>query len=253
MRGYGVTIRQAAEMWVHEMNAIPYDMIEKLYERDPCSWREITMPSISDSVYVNGEGSGTIAGVKETDDGKVYEVVLDESLLKDVYGDEFEKPDRVDRLEVPEAQIYVERDSLLPMWGTMWSFGDGADNWWLDEMGGVEIMSECGFRVYESDDFGYFFGIDGAGYDFYESHWVPLYKARGLQWHDPMTEGGRYVMDESRRAELFMDILKKLEDQVPSDEMMREILTDCGLTRQEREYLGYAVVDEFGEEVSDNE
>ena len=30
---------------------------------------------------------------------------------------------------------------------------------------------------------GYFFGIDGAGYSFYEEHWIPLYKARGLQWH----------------------------------------------------------------------
>ena len=35
--------------------------------------------------------------------------------------------------------------------------------------------------------FGYFFGIDGAGYSFYEEHWIPLYKARGLQWHK--TEG----------------------------------------------------------------
>ena len=30
--------------------------------------------------------------------------------------------------------------------------------------------------------------IDGAGYDFYESHWIPLYKARGLQWHETETE-----------------------------------------------------------------
>ena len=32
--------------------------------------------------------------------------------------------------------------------------------------------------------FGYIFGIDGAGYDFYEDHWIPLYKERGIQWHD---------------------------------------------------------------------
>ena len=46
-------------------------------------------------------------------------------------------------------------DYPLPIWGTMWSF----------------------------DDFGYLFGIDGTGYDFYEEHWIPLYLARGLQWH----------------------------------------------------------------------
>lgn len=27
-------------------------------------------------------------------------------------------------------------------------------------------------------------GIDGAGYDFYEAHWIPLYEARGLHWHE---------------------------------------------------------------------
>ena len=74
------------------------------------------------------------------------------------------------------------------MWGTMWSFGDGCDDWWLEEKNGIELMSQCGFRIYESEEFGYFFGIDGAGYDFYESHWIPLYKARGLQWHETETE-----------------------------------------------------------------
>ena len=50
------------------------------------------------------------------------------------------------------------------------------------------ILSECGFRVYESEEFGLFFGIDAAGFDFYEAYWIPLYRARGLQWHDPDTE-----------------------------------------------------------------
>lgn len=49
-------------------------------------------------------------------------------------------------------------------------------------------MSDCGFRIYKSEDYGYFFGIDGAGYSFYEEHWMPLYKARGLHWHDPQAE-----------------------------------------------------------------
>lgn len=72
----------------------------------------------------------------------------------------------------------------FPMWGWMWQFYDSIDDWWLEEGGGLAIMSELGFRVYESQEYGYFFGIDGAGYDFYETHWIPLYRARGLQWHD---------------------------------------------------------------------
>lgn len=76
-----------------------------------------------------------------------------------------------------------EPDGVLPMWGTMWSFGDNCDDWWLEEKNGIEIMSKCGFRIYHHEEFGYFFGIDGCGYSFVDEHWIPLYKARGLHWH----------------------------------------------------------------------
>ena len=76
---------------------------------------------------------------------------------------------------------FAEPENALPMWGTMWSFGD---DYWLEEKGGLRVMSQCGFRIYKSGEFGYFFGIDGVGYDFYEAHWTPLYEARGMKWHD---------------------------------------------------------------------
>lgn len=88
--------------------------------------------------------------------------------------------DDIYELTTPENE-YNYTD-FLPMWGTMWTFGESLDEDWA--RGNIEIMQECGFRVYESDDFGIIFGIDGAGYNFYESHWIPLYKARGLKWHD---------------------------------------------------------------------
>ena len=75
-----------------------------------------------------------------------------------------------------------EYDDFLPMWSTMWTFGESLDEDWARE--NIEIMQDCGFRVYENEDFGIIFGIDGAGYNFYENHWIPLYKARGLKWHD---------------------------------------------------------------------
>lgn len=85
-----------------------------------------------------------------------------------------------------EITPYTEEEieeiyDTFPMWGTMWSFGDIVDEWWLEN--NLEVMKECGFRIYESEDYGYVFGIDGAGYDFYEIHWIPLYNARGLRWH----------------------------------------------------------------------
>lgn len=98
----------------------------------------------------------------------------------------FEKLMRLDPDEVREITP-CERDEdarYLPMWSTMWSFGNSADDYWLEEENGLELMAECGFRIYEQEDFGYLFGLDGAGYSFMDEHWIPLYKARGLRWHE---------------------------------------------------------------------
>lgn len=98
-------------------------------------------------------------------------------------------------LEITPGRRDEDAD-YLPMWGTMWSFGNAADDYWLEEKDGLELMAECGFRIYEQEDFGYLFGIDGAGYSFMEAHWIPLYKARGLRWHreeEPAPKGGGLV------------------------------------------------------------
>lgn len=242
MRRSGMTIREAAESWVQEMNAFPYDMIEKLMSTDIDSWHEVTTPSVGDRVWADGYGSGTIAKVKVTEDGIMYEIDLDESLLKPVYGDELEAGKRIEQIDASADGIEVERDSSLPMWGTLWQFGDSTDDYWLEEMGGIDLMSRCGFRVYESDDFGYFFGIDGAGYDFYEAHWVPLYKARGLHWHDPMTESGSFVMTERRKAELYSALIGHLDKITLSKWELANVLREIGFSDQEIEFEGLGVI-----------
>ena len=45
-----------------------------------------------------------------------------------------------------------EDANYLPMWDTMWSFGDSADDYWLEKGDGLELMAECGFRIYEQED-----------------------------------------------------------------------------------------------------
>lgn len=183
----GLTIRGAAERWVHEMNAIPTGMIEKMMEADIDDWREVTLPSVGDQVYADSYGLGEVAEVISTEDGVVLVVDLDVP--------------RSEQVEIPADEVEIERLELLPMWGTMWSFGDSADDWWLEDGNGIEIMSKCGFRIYESDEFGYFFGIDGAGYSFYDAHWIPLYKARGLQWHDPVAEQEYQMLSKGYKKE----------------------------------------------------
>ena len=97
--------------------------------------------------------------------------------------------EKLTRLDIDSVQEITpggrdEDSDFLPLWNTMWTFGDPPDDFWLQDEGGLEIMAEYGFRIYEQEDFGYIFGIDGAGYDFMSAHWLPLYKARGLCWHD---------------------------------------------------------------------
>ena len=92
--------------------------------------------------------------------------------------------DWIEEITPMTGEQMEEVEGFLPMWGTMWSFSDPLDSWWLEEKDGLAAMARCGFRIYRQEDYGYIFGIDGAGYDFYEDHWIPLYKERGIQWHD---------------------------------------------------------------------
>lgn len=174
----GMTISDATHKWVNEFNAIPQGMIERLMCIRYEEWEELTLPHVGNRVHVYDlpddcdtlEHRGEI--VAYTADLDKFRVDLDggPSILV--------KPDNLE----------IVNDDPLPMWGTMWSFGDPCDTYWLENGDGVRVMSDCGFRIYKHEEWGCFFGIDGAGYDFYSQHWIPLYKRRGLQWHDPAAE-----------------------------------------------------------------
>lgn len=144
------TIKEATQAWVSEFNAIPLSLIEKAYCNDRWELYEVT----------------PIKHRCEECDNEHYESFAEDNDYKCECGGELEQ---------------VEEYSCLPMWGTMWTFGDSADDCWIENH--LEEMADCGFRVYESDELGYYFGIDGAGYSFYDEYWIPLYKIRGLQWH----------------------------------------------------------------------
>lgn len=167
------TIKEAAQAWVREFNAIPFSILEKLLEINPDELQEITPPTVGDRVYVYnppaGENEGEI--IQREDD--LYTIELDDGTTCVLEPSEFD----------------VQHDGSLPMWGTLWAFGDSVDNWWLEEHDGLQIMADCGFRIYEQEDYEYVFGIDGAGYDFYDERWIPLYKARGLKWHKEESDG----------------------------------------------------------------
>lgn len=167
-----MTLKEAVELWVNrDMTAIPLTVVEKLREFSEYSDITEITPIKKYSKVWSGEYQEL---------GKVSEITLNDNdeLIATV---DFENDETHD---IPLEDLSLEEEESLPMWGTMWAFSDFCDSEWLDNEENRRKMAKCGFRIYESEDFGYIFGIDGAGYDFYERHWIPLYIARGLQWHD---------------------------------------------------------------------
>ena len=69
-----------------------------------------------------------------------------------------------------------------PMWSTWWRVTEWLDQVWISEH--PEETAEAGFTLIYMDGELFALGIDGAGYRFLDAHWVPLYRTRGLKWHD---------------------------------------------------------------------
>ena len=62
----------------------------------------------------------------------------------------------------------------FPMWGYVFV----PDDPFLSDLikkNAKKVYKKTGFIVYETDEIGVYLGVDGAGYDFYEAHWLPLY------------------------------------------------------------------------------
>ena len=168
------TLTEACRAWVEGFNAIPQSALRKIVDHDD-SIQEITPPAVGDRVYIfdDDEHSGEY--------GKITETKYDEE--EDLY---LIKLDNGGDAVLSKDCFEVEYENFWPIWGYLWSFGEQIDEDWVRGTyceSHLQEMANCGFRIYDSEDFGLIFGIDGAGYSFYDSHFVPLYKARGLQWH----------------------------------------------------------------------
>ena len=165
------TIKEACQLWVErDMNQVPTSVVEKLMRvSDYSDITEITPPAEYDHISIF---SGDYAG----EDGEIVRCVGDDEYIVELDSSKYPDP-----VTVFEDEFEVQRDDGLPMWGTMWEFKDVCDEQWLEN--NLQAVADCGFRIYESEDYGYLIGIDGAGYDFYEAHFCPLYKTRGLHWH----------------------------------------------------------------------
>lgn len=163
-----MNIKQAAKKWVDDFNFIPGKIFKVLIKVD-----ESVSYFDSDIFRLVASPTITCSSCGAKYEGKLKLKELQESSIKCEYcnyndGDSW-------------GNGYPEY--AFPCgWGTLFNPKESLDQEWIEK--NAEKVTECGIFVFESDIFGILLGIDGGGYDFYESHWIPLYKARGLEWHN---------------------------------------------------------------------
>ena len=172
------TVCDAVYTWVETFNTFPIEMIEQLMEMDDGTWQELTALKAGDDVYVYDLPENCDSTEHS---GRILDMERKKGVCKVRLADGGVITTERDNLE-------AEYDSMLPMWRKLWQFKNDLDNQWLSEKGGIELMSGIGFRIYRHKSWGYFFGIDAAGSDFYTNFFTPLYIARGLKLHDPVAE-----------------------------------------------------------------
>jgi len=88
--------------------------------------------------------------------------------------------------EIDEAKNELMDQQREVMWSTLF---EAKDNTIKDRIleNYEKIISEAGFTIIDLSrenegeyETGVFLGVNGAGYDFYEAHWIPLYKIFGV-------------------------------------------------------------------------
>jgi hypothetical protein len=159
-----MNFNEAVKYWVRGFNAIERGLMDCIANNNIDDIIELTPVTEGNEVWSNDlQNMATVVKIDKDNNKAILN-----------YNNE--------EVETNLDEISLEQESFYPMWDTMWTFEEGLDeNWAMDNL---ELMAECGFRVYEYQPTGtLYFGIDGCGYDFYEAHWNKLYKARGLHWH----------------------------------------------------------------------
>lgn len=180
---------QAIERYVEGLNAIPTEMIMMVFEADIESWTEVTRASVGENVeFANGyDIDGNLIDC--------YNGILDE-ICQDYC-----------KVDCDGTKIIMDADNVLPIFdeifpahGTMWTFSGPEDDMLEDSQqygkdSLIQKLSDAGFRIYYHMKWGWFIGIDGGGYDFYQEHWHKLYDAFGIHWHEE-----RYSVTETSDA-----------------------------------------------------
>ena len=104
---------------------------------------------------------------------------------EDIQNEGYEVED-MDENQIDDARSEIENQQREVMWGTLFEAKDNTiKDWILDDY--EKIITEAGFTIIDLSrenegeyETGVFLGVNGMGYDFYDQHWIPLYKIFGV-------------------------------------------------------------------------
>jgi hypothetical protein len=191
---YPLVLEQARVMVTRNFNMIPGVLFNKACELAQNQGKEA-----SDVLELVGSNRRECMNCgEEVEEGIVIQCeCIKGRCICELDSDEFEDDDHhwtcesCDCNSAGEEIAYENLPFSGPRYGG-WPAAHGIVFWTTDwpmsneySPGIVAAAIDAGFLVYEPQEFdGHILAIDGGGYDFYESHWVPLYLALGLKWHE---------------------------------------------------------------------
>lgn len=168
-----LTLRAATQEWIAQFDHVPASIIEKMAEAD-----EYMRCYDSDTLRLVAGPRTECNWCNATYEGRQTLKQLHEA-QEQGQGEPCPFCDG----NLGDSWVYGDPVNAFPCgWSTLFAPRDACDKEWTLEH--ADEVGNLGLFVFESEDFGYLLGIDGAGFDFYEALWVPLYQARGLQWHE---------------------------------------------------------------------
>lgn len=169
-------------LYINETKTIDFaDIEEVIYDGEILEVIDYMESNVTGNIYFELENHIAV-NVNDID----TIIINDEEVsVFNSYDTEFEIINLTAKVDIDD--VNVEHESWLPIWKTLWTFGCSLDKNWARK--NPEKVSACGFRIYEDKETGdIYLGLDRYGYDFYEEHWIPLYKAMGYQWHNQEKE-----------------------------------------------------------------
>jgi hypothetical protein len=192
----------------------------------PSDWLSAVTSRIADEEYVSMPVHGTMFVVEDSCDARSISALLVsmgapeddkvDQIIEWAEGEGLEIDDELRLLALAasdEHDVIDELDHLRNELMEQWRDGGSEDA--IMCMDGWEAVGTTGLLAREFDG-RLVLGINGGGYDFYESHWIPLYLALGYQWHDT-------AQDERRKE--GMARLNAYADRIIGCIELREILS----------------------------